>query len=114
MSLLRRVGIMAAVVILSTLALPWWSVAVVGLLYGFLIESAKAWQAGLAGVLGWGILLAVAAVQGPVGVLAGRLGGLFHAPGTALFVVTVLFAGALGGAGTGVGRAISPKPEAIS
>jgi hypothetical protein len=94
-----------------TLLLPWWSVAVVGLLFGLLGPTgAKAWEAGLAGVFGWGVLLLIDAVQGPIGVLTDRLGVLFQVPGAVLLAVTVLFAGVLGWAGAGVGRAVSLKP----
>jgi hypothetical protein len=61
-------------------------------------------------VFGWGVLLLIDAVQGPIGVLTGRLGVLFQVPGAVLLAVTVLFAGVLGWAGAGVGRAVSLKP----
>ncbi|MEO8030773.1 MAG: hypothetical protein ABJC74_17800 [Gemmatimonadota bacterium] len=103
------VGLLTIGIMATTLALPWWSVAVAGLLYGWLIPAARAWQAGAAGLVAWSVLLLVAAVEGPVGVLAGRLGVLFHVPGAVLLLVTVLFAAVLGWGGAGVGKAISRK-----
>jgi hypothetical protein len=76
--------------------LPWWSVALVGAAFALLWPEASAWEAGMAAGLGWGGLLAMASVQGPVGVLAGRLGELFHLPSYVLLVLTVLFAALLG------------------
>jgi hypothetical protein len=101
---MRRLGALVVVIVGATFFLPWWSVAVVGLLYGLVVPSAKAWEAGVGAMLGWGVLLLVAAAQGPVGVLVARLGALFHVPGAALLVVTVLFAGVLGWGGAAVSR----------
>jgi len=76
--------------------LPWWSVALVGAAFAIFRPQASAWEAGAAAALGWGALLAIAAIQGPVGVLAGRLGVLFQVPGLVLLGFTVLFAALLG------------------
>ncbi len=105
-----RIGLLTMGIMATTLALPWWSVAVAGFLFGWLVPAVRAWQAGAAGLIAWSVLLLVASVEGPVGVLAGRLGGLFHLPGAVLLLVTVLFAAALGWGGAGVGRAMSHRP----
>ena len=103
---LLRVVLLAAAFALVTVALPWWSVAVLAIAWGWIAgTTTKPITAGLAAALGWTALLAVAAIQGPVGVLAGRLGGLFHVPAALPPVVTVLFAGVLAWGGAGVGRA---------
>lgn len=68
---------------------------------------APAAAAALAGVLGWGVLLLLAAARGPATEVArlagGVLGGL---PGPAFFAVVLLFAGALAGAAGGASHAL--------
>lgn len=99
-----RLLLLAAAFALISVALPWWSVAALALAWGWIAgSSARPVDAGLAAALGWGALLLVAAVQGPLGVLAVRLGELFHAPRVVLPVLTVLFAGALGWSASGIG-----------
>lgn len=106
-----RIGWLCLAVVAATLLLPWWSVAVVGLTYGvFGAARWRALEAAIGSMLGWGVLLGVAAWQGPVGVLASRLGELFHVRGGALLAVTVLFAALLGWGGAGTGRAIGRQP----
>lgn len=108
---MARIGFAALVFIIATVVLPWWSVAMVGLGYGLFIPApARAWEAGLAGVMGWSFLLALDAVLGSVGVLATRMAVLFQLPALALLVVTVVFAGMLAWAAAGVGKAVSHKP----
>jgi hypothetical protein len=103
---LLRIVLLAGAFALATVALPWWAVALLALIWGWIAGAgARPMDAGVAAALGWAALLGVAAIQGAVGVLAGRLGGLFHAPATVLPLVTVLFAGALGWCGTGAGKA---------
>lgn len=111
---LLRVVLLAGAFALVTVALPWWSVALLALIWGWIAGAgSRPMDAGVAAALGWAALLGVAAIQGPVGVLAGRLGGLFHAPAAVLPLVTVLFAGALGWYGAGVGRLLGPSRSMI-
>ncbi len=110
MRTLLRVVLLAAAFALVTVALPWWSVAVLAVAWGWIAgTTTKPITAGLAAALGWVALLGVAAMQGPVGVLAARLGELFHTPAAVLPALTVLFAGALSWCGAGVGKAASGK-----
>lgn len=91
-----RIVVAALATAFATVLLPWWSVALVGAAFALASPAASAWEAGVAAALGWGSLLGVAAVQGPVGVLAARLGQLFHVPGYVLQTLTLLFAALLG------------------
>jgi hypothetical protein len=107
---LLRVALLATAFALVTVALPWWAVVVLALAWGWIAGNTSGpIDAGVSAALGWTALLGVAALQGPAGVLAGRLGGLFHVPSMVLPGVTVLFAGVLGWSGAGVGRAISGR-----
>lgn len=103
------VGVIALALVVAavSLVLPWWSVAVVGALYGW--RTDRAWAAGLAATIGWGLLLGLAALQGQVGVLAGRLAVLFHTTDTIVLLLTVLFAGILGWGGAALGRLLRPS-----
>jgi hypothetical protein len=105
---MARTGFAAIGFIVATLVLPWWSIAVVATGFGIFVAGAKAWEAGLAATIAWGALLLLAVAQGPVGVLAARLGGLFHLPAAGLPIATVMFPGIVAWAAAGVGQAISP------
>jgi hypothetical protein len=102
-----RLMLLTAAFALISVALPWWSVAALALAWGWIAGgSARPADAGLAAALGWMALLGVAAVEGPLAVLAGRLGELFHAPSAVLPLVTVLFAAILGWSGAGLGASM--------
>jgi len=105
---LLRAVLLAAAFAVVTVALPWWSVAVLAIAWGWIAgHISKPIDTGVSAALGWAALLGVAALQGPVGVLAGRLGVLFHLPAAVLPAVTVLFAYLLGWSGAGLGKALS-------
>jgi hypothetical protein len=106
---LLRVVVVAVGFAVVTVVLPWWSVALLALAWGWLDGTSRPIEIALAAALSWATLLGVAALQGPVVVLAGRLGGLLHAPAAALPALTVLYAGVLGWCAAGVGRAVSVK-----
>ena len=110
---LLRVVLLAAAFALVTVALPWWSVALLAVAWGWIGGgTSRPMDAGLAAALGWATLLGVAALQGPVGVLAGRLGGLFHTPAAVLPAATVLYAGVLGWCGAGAVRVVNGERSA--
>ena len=58
----------------------------------------------LGAALGWAGMLAWRATQGPVGVAARRVGGVFHLPGWAFVLITLAFAAALAGLGAAAAR----------
>lgn len=92
----------AMVAFLLQIYLPWWSVAVAGLLIGFILSSSagSSFVAGFLGVaLYWG-LLAFILDQGNEHILSGRMAALFGVPnGTFLILITATVGGLAGGFG---------------
>lgn len=90
------VVIVALAIAASTWLGGWWAVVVVALVAGFLHseEPKTPWRVGLAGILGWSLLLVVDA-RGAFGRLATVLGGAMSIPSPALLLMTVLFAALL-------------------
>ncbi len=103
---LVRIAVVTAAVIAATLILPWWSVAVVGLTVGLFFPAASPLEAGVSGLLGWAALLGLAAWQGPMAVLLGRLGILFHLPAAGLPLMALALAALLCWSAARVARAI--------
>jgi hypothetical protein len=116
---MRKAGSFAVLVAAFALAakLGWWTVPLVGALWGLLRPRLPrpALSAAAAAGLAWVLWLGFDAVrgQGALGVLATRLSGVMRLPVSALFLVAILFpallawsAAALGGglAGSFVSR----------
>ena len=72
----------------------WWAVPVIGAAWGLGRRRSfrRAPMAGLAGVLGWAILLGWQALRGPVGELAETVGPVLSLSGSQFFVLTLGFA----------------------
>ena len=96
---LARVLLLALALAVGTWTLGWWAVPVIGAAWGVLQRGLprRGREAALAAALGWGGLLAVDAIGGALGRVAGVLGGIFPAPGAALIALTLVFAAALAG-----------------
>jgi hypothetical protein len=84
---------------LATAVFGWWAVPLLGAVWGGVAASTSrpAVAAGTAAGLGWILLLALTALQGPVWVLAQKAGGVLALPGWLFAVLTVGFAAALAG-----------------
>ena len=97
---LLLIGAMA----LGTMAFGWWTVLGLSAAWGAW-RSAKGSpvaEAAGAAAAAWGILLAVVAAAGPLGVLSGLLGEMFGLPAMALILVTLVFAALLAGSAAGL------------
>lgn len=92
-----RVGLLALAFALATATFGWWTVALLGAIWGGVAASASrpGVTAGMAAGLGWILLLVWTATQGPVSVLAQRAGGVMGLQGWLLGLVTVAFAALL-------------------
>jgi hypothetical protein len=92
-----RLAMLAVLIAAGTMLLGWWSVPVLGLLYGGARGAGKgrALEAGVGAALGWAGVLAWSAPLGPVWQLAGRAGGIFGLPGWGFLALTLVFAGLL-------------------
>lgn len=99
-----RVSILLVAFGLATLFVGWWTVAVVGALWGLVAgrDTWPAYTAALAAGLSWALLLAWTALHGPVIDLAQRVGGVMALPALALFAVTMAFPMMLAGSAAGL------------
>ena len=110
MMLLVRLALLTAAFAIATFVLGWWAVPLVAAIYA-VISSAQRGSAvlsGIAAMIGWGALLAITAAQGPVGTLAGELGGVLKLKPFAVYAVTIAFPGLLAVSAAVVARAFAP------
>ena len=108
--LFLRLLIVAVVIALGTVLVGWWTVPIVGALYGLLTPGSK--RPGLtaagAGVVAWGGYLAIAAVTGsPIGAFGNQLAQAMQLPGWAPLTATMLFPAILAGSAGVLGAALS-------
>ncbi len=76
----------------ATFGLGWWTVPVIAAIYALSSSNSnRARIAALCAVGGWGTLLLLDAVKGPVGAMATRLGGVMSIPAPVLFLLTLIF-----------------------
>lgn len=76
----------------ATYALGWWTVPIVAMLWATVSrDSNRALVASLCAAGGWGSLMLLDAVRGPVATMATRLGGVMGVPGFVLVIVTLVF-----------------------
>ena len=91
-----RVIILAIVFAVATFVAGWLSVPVLGALFALLVRKPSApGEAALAALLGWGALLARAALVPAFTTLLARLGGIFPMPGAGVLILALVFAMAL-------------------
>jgi hypothetical protein len=96
-----------AAVSLGTYGLGWLAVPAIGLWIGLVRVSERPVRtAAIAGLSGWGALLAWGAFNGPVAELAGVLGGVVGVPASAIVGVTLAYPAVAAGAAAGVGSAL--------
>jgi hypothetical protein len=98
--------------LMGTVVLGWWTVPLFGVIWGWfspmrLTAVRAANGAALCAALAWGLLLGWAALHGPLGELARRLGVVMHLPAPALLVITLLFPAALAWSAAVVGGLLS-------
>jgi hypothetical protein len=76
----------------------WWLLPVFAAAWVRVLPRTKAEPAtcALGAAVGWALLVAWDGVRGPVSTLARRAGGVFHLPGWAFVLITLLFAALLG------------------
>ena len=104
---MKALGVGTVLIAVGTWAVGWWAVPVVGALIGVIWPDGRpALLAGTAGGLGWALLLMWGSASGPVGDLAGTVGGVMGLPGFEVLLVTVLFPALLAGAGGALAGAL--------
>lgn len=92
------IGLLTPAFALGTAVFGWWSVPLIGLLFGLVARIDRpALAAGLSAGLAWACLLGWIALAGaPLGPLAERFGAILSLPGHSALALPVLFAGLLG------------------
>lgn len=100
-----QVLLLAPAFLLGTVGFGWVSVALLGFVWGALNKSDRTvpFTCAVSAVVGWGLLLAWTAVQGPVAELAVKLGAIVGVHGSAFILVTLLLPAILAGSAAGVG-----------
>jgi hypothetical protein len=76
----------------GTWFLGWWAVPTVAAGWAWLRPGARAWVAGAAAAAAWSLLLAELAIEGPLGAVAVRVGGIFSLPGGVMLLLSPLYA----------------------
>ena len=105
-----RVALLATAFALGCFALGWWSAAVIGVFWGWLVRDRDRYQAILAGVaaiIGWSTLLCFAALTGETGPLLASMAILFGIPGFLFPAAAVTIGALLAVLGTWVGAGIT-------
>jgi hypothetical protein len=91
-----RYVLLAEAFAVATYAVGWWSVPIVGAGWALLTgERHAARNSALCAAAGWGTLLLLDAIRGPVATMAEQLGIVFKIPGVGLIALTLLFAALL-------------------
>ena len=101
--------VFAALVALGTILGGWWTVPVLAALWVRMLPRlrSRVRSCMLGAALGWGGLLGWTAMEGPVGLVATRVGGVLELPGWGMVLVTLLFPALLAGAAA---RGAQPAP----
>lgn len=99
-----RIGLLSLAVALATAVLGWWSVPVLGAVWGGIAgrTTRPALTASASAGIGWILLLLWTATQGPVWDLAQKIGGVMSLPGWMFAVITIGFPMLLAGLAAGV------------
>jgi hypothetical protein len=95
MSRALHLGLFAISAAAATLLGGWWAIPLLAALWVRVLPRATASTCALGAALGWALLLAWAAVDGPVGTVARRVGGVFLLPGWGFVALTLIFAALL-------------------
>ncbi|MGV3708356.1 MAG: hypothetical protein ACO1Q7_05900 [Gemmatimonas sp.] len=90
---LIRIVVLSVVIAAGTYFFGWMSVPIAGAVYalGMRTRSASI-EAGIAALLGWGVLIARAAAMPSFNTLLDRLGQIFPVPGIAVACLTLAIA----------------------
>jgi hypothetical protein len=98
----------AVAIAITTWVIGWWTVPVVGAVFGWLrrADPAAPLLAGLAGMLAWSVLLSVSASGAPTGSVSVTVGQAMRVGPGALTVLTLAFPGLLAASAAAVTRAL--------
>ena len=111
MMLVSRLVLLATAFAIATWVLGWWALPIVAAVYAAIsaAQRSSAVVSGIAAMLGWGALLAIDASRGPVGTLAGELGGILRLGPAGIYAVTIAYPGLLAITAAVVARAVTGR-----
>jgi hypothetical protein len=106
---LLRLTLLSLAFVLATAFLGWWSVPSIGVLWGVVAKrhAHPGLTAASAAGLAWAALLVLVAVQGPMWMLADKVGAILAIPGWLFIFVTLAFPALLAGTAAVVGETAS-------
>ena len=115
----RLLWFLLAVMAMATLTwvVGWWMVPVVAAVLTVVrrTDAAAPILAGLAGVVAWGVVLALVARGAPAGSVALTVGRALRLGPNALIVVTLAYGGLLAGSAAALARAlVTPRRQTTS
>jgi len=113
MSSAIRLAILTVAFVLITMAVGWWAVALVGVLWGWLAGSGIRYPRFLgaaAAGLAWLAILTVGALEGEGRALLTAVSGLFSVPAALVVIATVGLGVWLGFLGSWLGSRLRPPP----
>jgi len=88
---------LAVVALLAEMVLPWYTIAVVGFLFGGLLRMppGRSFMVGFTGLfIGWGVVMMLRdSANGHI--LSTRVAGLFHLPGHFTLIIVIAILGGL-------------------
>ncbi len=95
----------------GTWMVAWWMVPVVAAVWGYLRrgDASAPLAAGLAAMLAWGVLLAVAASGAPKGSVMQSVGAAMQVGPGALLALSIAFPGLLAASAAGLVRAMTAR-----
>lgn len=102
------VGLVAAIAA-GTWVVGWWTVPVVGAIWGYVRrdDAAGPLAAGLAAMVAWGLLIAIAASGAPKGSVMDAVGAAMRVGPGALVALSVAFPALLASSAAALVRAVS-------
>ena len=106
----KRFVLAACIFALATWALPWPVIPIVAAL--MVLAAPRAFtplMLACAAGTAWAGILAWTAFSAPLGILAAELGGIIHAPGAALVVLTVALAAGLAWGGAEIALVVRAR-----
>jgi hypothetical protein len=109
-----KVLLLAELFAVATYAFGWWTVPIIAALWALVSrDSRPALLAALCAALGWGTLLVLDAIKGPVAAMASRLGGVMGVPSLVLILLTMIFPALLAWSAAALVTAFK-RPSAIA
>ena len=112
---LVKVLLLSELFAVATYAFGWWTVPIIGAIWALVSHDARrAMIAALCAAIGWGSLLLLDTIKGPVGEMANRLGGVMRVPAVVLILLTLIFPALLAWCSAALVESFRGRPAATA